>query len=101
MRAYLAAFDAWLRDQSEERAAARSKALAAMRGSRRGKPLSPREREVLALRAGGMSRSHIARKLDLSPKTIAHHLEHVAEKLGTSDPFRLAAWAIRSGLVEP
>jgi DNA-binding NarL/FixJ family response regulator len=44
--------------------------------------LSPRERETLALLAGGLSNSEIAERLGISEKTVRNHLSHLFDKLG-------------------
>ena len=44
--------------------------------------LSPREREVLALIAEGLSNAEIADQLQISGKTVRNHLTHVFDKLG-------------------
>lgn len=46
--------------------------------------LSEREAEILALISDGLSTKEIARKLDISPRTIDTHRAHIAEKLGTT-----------------
>lgn len=47
--------------------------------------LSAREREVLELVACGMSNKEIARRLDLSEKTIKHHMTCILAKLDASN----------------
>lgn len=44
-------------------------------------PLTPREREVLALMAEGRSNQNIAASLALSPKTVERHVGHIFSKL--------------------
>jgi len=53
--------------------------------------LTPREHHVLALVAEGLTNYQIARRLDVSPRTIEKHLEHILEKLNV--PSRTAAVA--------
>ena len=62
--------------------------------------LTPREREVLALIAGGLSNKRIARELDVSEKTVKAHVGHVLAKLGVTDRTQAAVLAVRSGLAE-
>ena len=53
--------------------------------------LSPREREVLALMAGGRSNAGIARRLWVTEGTVEKHVRHILEKLSlpeTSDDHR-------------
>lgn len=62
--------------------------------------LSPREREVLALIADGLSAPDIAGQLYLSPATVKGHLHSLYEKLGVSDRAAAVAEAMRRGLIE-
>jgi two-component system nitrate/nitrite response regulator NarL len=72
-----------------------------IRAHRRDGPvLTPREREVLALAAEGLSASGIGQRLFLSSSTVKTHLAHVYEKLGVSDRTAAVAEAFRQGLVE-
>jgi DNA-binding CsgD family transcriptional regulator len=67
---------------------------------RRLERLTAREREVLDGVARGWTNGEIAVHLELSPATVAKHLEHVYEKLGVRT--RTAAAALASGAgVEP
>ena len=78
-------------------------ALALLPGSRR--PASPtaglsaREREVLALVAVGLPNKSIARRLEISEKTVKAHLTRVFALLGVADRTSAALWAQRHGLV--
>jgi PAS domain S-box-containing protein len=54
------------------------------RPSRRTRALSPREREVLALLARGLTGEQIAERLVLSPETVRTHIRNAREKLGAS-----------------
>jgi PAS domain S-box-containing protein len=51
---------------------------------RRSRTLSPREREVLALLARGLTGEQIAARLVLSPETVRTHIRNAREKLGAS-----------------
>jgi PAS domain S-box-containing protein len=51
---------------------------------RRTRTLSPREREVLALLARGLTGEQIADRLVLSPETVRTHIRNAREKLGAS-----------------
>ena len=62
--------------------------------------LTPREREVLALIAEGLSAPDIARRLHVSPATVKTHLQGLYEKLGVSDRAAAVAVAMRTGLLE-
>jgi DNA-binding NarL/FixJ family response regulator len=48
-------------------------------------PLSDREREVLALMAEGLTDRGIADRLNLSPKTVGTHIQHIFDRLGIAD----------------
>jgi len=61
--------------------------------------LTPREREVLALLAGGASNKEIARALSVSIHTAKFHVASLTEKLGASGRLEAVAVAIRTGLV--
>jgi DNA-binding NarL/FixJ family response regulator len=47
--------------------------------------LSAREYEVLALMAEGLTDQGIARRLTISPKTVATHVQHIFLRLGLPD----------------
>jgi DNA-binding NarL/FixJ family response regulator len=47
--------------------------------------LSPREYEVLALMAEGLTDHGIAQRLTISPKTVATHVQHIFLRLGLPD----------------
>jgi DNA-binding NarL/FixJ family response regulator len=66
-----------------------------------GAPLSPREREVLSLLAGGRSASLIARGLGISINTVRRHLANTAEKLGIHGSRALGQYARQHGLARP
>lgn len=63
--------------------------------------LTPRELEVLGLLVEGRSNAQIARRLVLTPRTVATHLEHVLHKLGASTRTSAAVQADREGLYVP
>ncbi len=62
-------------------------------------PLTPREREVLALIGRGMANKAIALELGLSEKTVKAHVSNILAKLGVTDRTQAALYAVRSGLV--
>jgi len=62
-------------------------------------PITPREREILALLAVGHSNRDIARLLDLSVATIETHRKTIKRKLGLSTTAELTRIAIEHGLV--
>jgi DNA-binding NarL/FixJ family response regulator len=65
-----------------------------------GSRLSPREREVLQLIAGGGSTKEVARALNLSAKTIETHRKNIMEKLGIDSVAGLTRYAMEEGLTE-
>jgi DNA-binding NarL/FixJ family response regulator len=60
--------------------------------------LSAREREVLALLVEGLPNKLIARRLDISEKTVKSHLTRIFRELGVTDRTQAALWAERHGL---
>jgi DNA-binding NarL/FixJ family response regulator len=62
--------------------------------------LTPREQEILALIARGLSNKRIAFELGVSEKTVKNHVSHVLAKLGVPDRTAAAVHAVRNGLVE-
>jgi DNA-binding NarL/FixJ family response regulator len=63
--------------------------------------LTPREREVLALAAEGMSMTEMAEKLFISPRTAETHRTNLMQKLGLQSQTDLVRFAIRRGLIQP
>ncbi len=61
--------------------------------------LTPRQREVLQLVADGLSTKEIARRLDLSVKTVDTHRSQLMKQLDIHDVASLVRYAMRSGLV--
>ncbi len=61
--------------------------------------LAPREREVAALVAEGLSNREIAERLLISERTAETHVQHILNKLGCNSRARIATWAARHGLV--
>ncbi|HET8979813.1 MAG TPA: LuxR C-terminal-related transcriptional regulator [Solirubrobacteraceae bacterium] len=62
--------------------------------------LTPREREVLALTADGLTAPEIATRLQLGVATVRSHLQNLYEKLGVTDRAAAVAQAMRTGLLE-
>lgn len=60
--------------------------------------LTPRERDVLALVAQGLSNAEITERLVLSPKTVRNHVSNIYLKLGVPDRARAIVHARRHGL---
>jgi predicted ATPase/DNA-binding NarL/FixJ family response regulator len=61
-------------------------------------PLTPREREVAALVARGLTNRAIARELVITEATAERHLGNVFAKLGLASRAQLAVWALEHGL---
>ena len=62
--------------------------------------LTPRQSEVLKLIAEGHSTKTIARKLNISVKTVESHRAKLTERLGIRDVAGLVRFAIKMGLIE-
>lgn len=60
--------------------------------------LSPRERQVAALLARGLSNRQIAEELMITPGTAKLHVMHILTKLGFESRAQIAAWAVQQGL---
>ena len=60
--------------------------------------VSPREREVLSLLLDGMPNKLIARRLEISEKTVKSHLTSIFRQLGVTDRVQAILWAERQGL---
>ncbi len=63
--------------------------------------LTPREREVVALIAMGLSNDEISRKIYVSPSTAKTHATRAMTKLGARDRAQMVVFAYQSGLVRP
>ena len=72
--------------------------LGARRAAAPAAELSDREREVLMLVAEGLPNKLIARRLDISEKTVKAHLTSVFREIGVTDRTQAALWAERHGL---
>jgi DNA-binding NarL/FixJ family response regulator len=73
-----------------------AQALVSARAAQQTDPeLTPREREVLALLADGLPNKLIARRLDISEKTVKAHLTNIFQRIGVSDRTQAALWAQR------
>ncbi|RPI24614.1 MAG: DNA-binding response regulator [Acidobacteria bacterium] len=63
-------------------------------------PLTPREAEIVALIADGLTSKEIAEKLVISVKTVETHRANVMEKLGVKNVPELVRYAIRAGVIK-
>jgi NarL family two-component system response regulator LiaR len=91
-----------IRDAMDGRGTIDSSAMKALMAQRQddavGRDLTAREREVLALLAGGLSNKEIAERLTLSVGTVRLHVSNVLSKLGAPNRTTAAAIAMKHGL---
>lgn len=62
--------------------------------------LTPREREVLTLVAGGLTNRDIGARLGISPRTVESHRESLMKKLSLRSVAELTRFALQSGLID-
>lgn len=67
-------------------------------GARDLSELSPRERDVLRLVAGGLTNKEIGERLYLSPRTVKNHVSRIFSKLEVTARTQAVIHAIRSGI---
>ena len=63
--------------------------------------LSPREREIVAAVARGLSNRDIATATGIAQQTVKNHLSSIFHKLNVRSRVQLAVLALRSGISEP
>jgi putative nucleotidyltransferase with HDIG domain len=61
--------------------------------------LTDREVEVLRLMARGHSNREMARSLNITPKTVGHHVQHIYDKIGVSTRAAAAVFAVENHLL--
>ena len=62
--------------------------------------LSARERQIMALLAGGASNARIAETLYITPNTVRTHLDRIRDKTGARNRAELTRYALQAG-IEP
>lgn len=60
--------------------------------------LTPREREIIRLVAGGLDNKEIAAQLFLAEGTVRNHLSKILDKLRLKDRTQLAVYAVKNNL---
>jgi DNA-binding NarL/FixJ family response regulator len=71
------------------------------RNERGDRGLTERELDVLGLVRGGLSNKLIARRLEISEKTVKAHLTSIFQRIGVTDRTQAALWAERHGVGHP
>jgi DNA-binding NarL/FixJ family response regulator len=61
--------------------------------------LTPREVEILRLLALGLLNKQIARRLEITPKTVGNHIQHIYSKIGVSSRAAAGLFATEHGLL--
>jgi predicted ATPase/class 3 adenylate cyclase/DNA-binding CsgD family transcriptional regulator len=61
-------------------------------------PLSARERQIMALLAGGASNARIAQTLFVTPNTVRTHLDRIRDKTGARNRAELTRYALQAGI---
>jgi DNA-binding CsgD family transcriptional regulator len=64
-------------------------------------PLTPRERQIVEMLAGGATGEQIAQELVLSPETVQKHVHNAKRKVGAATRAHLIALALTRGLIDP
>jgi DNA-binding NarL/FixJ family response regulator len=63
--------------------------------------LTPREAQVLALIAEGLTNSEIAERLVVSAATVKSHVNHIFAKIGARDRAQAVVYAYANGIARP
>lgn len=61
--------------------------------------LSEREVEIVELVAAGLKNQDIARRLEISKRTVDNHISNILTKTATENRVALVRWALQSGKV--
>ena len=62
--------------------------------------MTPREIEVLRLIAAGLTAKETAARLDISPKTVDHHVQSIYGKIGVTTRAAAALYAVERGVLQ-
>jgi DNA-binding CsgD family transcriptional regulator len=60
--------------------------------------LTRRQQEIAGLVAEGLTNTEIARRLVLTPGTVANHMEHILRRLNLRSRTQVGVWAVERGL---
>lgn len=74
--------------------------LLAPESDQQGKPLTPRETEILRFIASGMTSKEISERLHLSVRTVGRHITNIYDKIGARGRADATSYALRHGLAE-
>lgn len=61
--------------------------------------LTAREAQVLTCIATGLSAKEIAKELNIAPRTVERHIDHIRLKTRTRNRSHMVAYAIAKGLI--
>lgn len=61
--------------------------------------LTDQDLQLLSMLAAGVSVEGVARRLELSDRTIRRRLRAICDRLGVDAPIEAVAWAARRGLI--
>jgi DNA-binding NarL/FixJ family response regulator len=87
-----------LREFARQADALDAHAAAALPGAQAVPALTPREREILVLVAGGLSYKEVGAALNVSENTVKYHMGEILHRLHLKNREQVVAFALRSGL---
>jgi len=87
-----------LREFARQAGALAARAAEGLPGGEPGPELTPREREVLTLVAGGLTYKEVGAALSLSENTVKYHMGEILHRLHLKNREQVVAYALRSGL---
>ncbi|WOK36590.1 helix-turn-helix transcriptional regulator [Sphingomonas sp. C3-2] len=61
--------------------------------------LTPRERQILNFVATGLSAKEVAKQLNIAPRTVERHIDHIRLKTRTRNRSHMVAFALANGLI--